>query len=268
MSTAIALRDMGPHAQPSGSVRHRPVSKQDINTTSPEDTDAWVNKPHDTISSTLPLDSHAFTPTHTYWITPHGLLTKNITILDLTPDMDVAYNGMTDAYKAQVKKTLKDHTFTPTWTCHRLNWLGLKYNITDDQGRSIAAWNHPWTSVGEARLTFPESSGHSAHPITLRNKRWGLRTEGFTVNSQPFVWEMDSLWHSTNMTLYKVFRSEDGERKVEVGRYAQKWWGGFVTGGIAVVDGRELDGFLACLTLCVVLKKKRQRAAERNNGAE
>lgn len=64
------------------------------------------------------------------------------------------------------------------------------------------------------------------------------------------------------MTLYKTLE----ENKVAVGKYAQKWWGGFVTGGTFVVDEGEIDGLVACLTLCVVLKKKRQRAAERNSG--
>tara|TARA_R110002003_G_scaffold138_8_gene12710 strand:+ start:14678 stop:15388 length:711 start_codon:yes stop_codon:yes gene_type:complete len=230
--------------------------------------DPWLKTPHDAESSKLPLESRSFSPTAVYWITPHGLLTKNITVLDLTKDMDVPYTDMSNEYKAQVKKTLKDHSFTSAINCHRTNWLGLKYNITDDQNNSIAHWSHHWSSVGEAILTFPEDSPHSAHPISLRNKRWGLRTESFTVNSQPFFWEMDSLWHSTNMTLYRVTGSGEGQKKIEVGKYAQKWWGGFVTGGTFVVDEKELDGVVACLTLIVVLKKKRQRAAERHNGAE
>jgi len=70
------------------------------------------------------------------------------------------------------------------------------------------------------------------------------------------------------MTLYKVSGSGEHERKTEVGKYVQKWWGGFVTGGTVVVDEKEIDGCVACLTLCVVLKKKRQRGAERSYGAE
>lgn len=270
MSTAVALQDMSPHAQRHDSViRHRSISKPDVKPSMvTEEQDDWVNTPHDIDSSTLPLESRSFVPTSTYWISPHFLLSKNITILDLTQDMTVPYAGLTNAYKEEVQKTLKDHSFTPAFTCHRNNWLGLKYNITNDQGETVAEWKHPWSSVGEAVLTFPEDSPHSSHPISLRNKTWGLRTEGFTLNSQPYFWEMDSVWHSTNMTLYKVFGSGEYERKVEVGKYAQKWWGGIVTGGTVVVDEKELDGFIACLTLCVVLKKKRQRAAERHNAGE
>ena len=71
------------------------------------------------------------------------------------------------------------------------------------------------------------------------------------------------MWHSTNMTLFKVYGSGAEQKKIEVGKYAQRRWGACVTGGILVVDAKEIDGIVACLSLCVVLKKKRQRAAER-----
>lgn len=271
MSTAVALQNLNPqtHKETNATVRRRSIRKSSIQgNTSTQSDDSWLNIPHDVASSSLPLDSRSFTPTKVYWISPHGMLTKQITILDLTKDMNVPYTGLTNEYKAEVKKTLKDHSFTPAFTCHRHNWLGLKYNITDDQGHTVADWSHPWTSVREAILTFPKDSPHSSHPISLRNKRWGLRTESFTLNSQLFFWEMDSLWHSTNMTLYKVFGTGEHQRKVEVGKYAQKCWGAFVTGGTLVVDAKEVDGCVSALTLCVVLKKKRQRAAERHNGGD
>jgi len=64
------------------------------------------------------------------------------------------------------------------------------------------------------------------------------------------------------VTLYKVI----GEKRVEVGKYAAKWWGSWSTGGIIVVDTREVDELVAVASLVVVLKKKRQRAAERSGG--
>jgi hypothetical protein len=187
-------------------------------------------------------------------------------VLDLTKDMDVKYTGMTDEYKAQVKKTMQDHSYTPAITCNRNGLFGLTYNVVDDQDKHIAHWSHPWSSLGESILTFPEGSDHSSHPISLKNKAFAMRSEVFTVNSQPYMWEMDSMWHSTNMTLYKVTGTGEAEKKVEIGKYAQKWWGGFVTGGTFVLDEDEINGVVACLTLLVVLRKKRQRAAERNPG--
>lgn len=260
MSTAVALQDM----DYSMSKETRAVRQRRIDSSQQ---DTWLDSPHD-VSSTISLDSASFKPTSVYWITPHGMLTKAITILDLTQDMSVLYTGLTDEYKAAIKTTLKDHSFTPLITCHRQNWIGLKYDIQDNQGKHLAHWSHPWISAGEAVLNFPSDSQHSSHPISLKNKTWGLRTEIFTLNSQPFFWEMDSAWHSHNMTLYKVLSTGEHQKKTEIGKYSQKWWGSVATGGAFVVDDKAIDAVVAALTLVVVLKKRRQRAAERyGNGA-
>lgn len=265
MSTSVALQNMSISNADVNTVRRRKFSRTHIEShSSSEVDDPWLGTPHDVGSSRLPLDSRSFNPTAVYWIAPHGLLSKKITIIDLTKDMDMPYSGLTVEYKAAIKKTLKDHSFAPVLSCHRRTWLGLKYEITDDQNAHVAHWSHPWSSVGEAVLTFPDDSPHSLHPISLSNTRWGLRTESFVHNSQPYIWQMDSLWHSMNMTLYRVTGSGEQQKKVEVGKYAQKWWGSFVTGGTLVVDGSKIDGVVACLTLVVMLKKKRQRAAERH----
>lgn len=268
MSSAVALQEMQPSAagNETGLLRHRSVKGDTSQSDPSNERDEWLSEPHDDSSTAIALDSGPFTPTKTYWITPHGFLSREIKILDLTQDLPVPFTGFSPAYKEQVKKTLKDHSFTPIYTAHRSNWIGLKYTITDSNGELVANWKHPWTSVGEAILTFPDDSPHCSHPISFKNKRWGLRTESFTVNSVPFIWKMDSLWNSTNSTLYKVLGSGDNEQKIVVGKYGQKWWGSFVTGGTFVVDEKEIDGLVACLSLAVLLKKKRQRAAEQKNG--
>lgn len=269
MSSAIAMGDMAGSSdhKDTGAVRHRTTAgaERRASNSSLED-DTWLNAPHDEETSKLPLESSAFKPTAVYWITPHSSLAGQLTVLDLTRDMDVPYTGMTNEYKEHIRKTMQDHSYTPAITCKRKGWFGLTYDVVDDQSNHIANWSHPWTSVREAVLTFPEDSPHASHPVSLQNRTWGLRSETFTLNSQPYLWEMDSLWHSTNITLYKVTGSGDAEKKTEIGRYAQKWWGPFVTGGSFVVDDKEIDGVVACLSLLVVLKKKRQRVAERSPG--
>lgn len=268
MSTAVALHDIQPSAKDNGTVQYRAAPKVKTRSSlSSQEGESWVTEPQDAASLQLPLDSCSFVPTRTYWITPHGMLTKEITVLDLTTDLQTPFVDFSNAYKDEVKKTLKDHTFTPIFSARRTNWLGLKYIITGSDNQKLADWKHPWSSVGEATLTFPEGSPHSSHTISLKNKRWGLRTESFTINSVPFIWEMNSLWHSNAMTLFKVYGSGEQQKRVEVGKYAQKWWGSFVCGGTFVVDENEIDGFIACLTLLVILKKKRQRAAEKSGGS-
>lgn len=262
MSTAIALNDI--HADAT-TLHHRTHSKPSpTHISETEQNDPWL----DTLHAASPSPSQSFVPTHTYWITPHGLLTKNITILNLTHDIAMPYTGLTAEYKAAVQAALKDHSFTPTWTCERINWLGLRYNITDTHGRLVAEWTHPWTSVGAATLTFAsESAPEGMHTLTLKPKKWGLRTEVFVLNSVQYIWEMDSTWHSTHMTLYKVFGEGPTERRETVAKYTEKWWGGVVTGGVLVIDEREeWMAMASCLSAVVILKKKRQRAAERRSG--
>ncbi|KAF2658691.1 hypothetical protein K491DRAFT_592622 [Lophiostoma macrostomum CBS 122681] len=246
MSTAIALQDI--EFSDSGGLRRRRISNGDIKTTTSSSENGRVRSPQDETTSALTLDLQPFRPTTTYWISPHGMLSREIKILDLTRDMDVPFTGFSNVYKDQVKKVLKNHSFTPPFSICRDSWLGLRYTIRNSQGDILAKWKHPWSSVGEATLTFPEHSLHSSHTISLKNKRWGFRTETFTVDSTLFVWKMDSLWHSTKMTLLKVYGSGEHATKIEVGKYAQKWWGGFVTGGTFVINEHELDGLVAYIT--------------------
>ncbi|KAF2740255.1 hypothetical protein EJ04DRAFT_425557 [Polyplosphaeria fusca] len=248
MSTAIAMQDMPSHvkAQEAGVIRHRSnIKQEDVETPqSAGESSDWLNTPQDEATLALPLESRSFTPTNTYWVTPHGMLSRKIEILDLSQDISMPFTGFSSAYKEHVKKTMKDHSFTPVLTLNRNNWLGLQYTAMDSQDKKIADWKHSFTSIGEPVLTFPEDSQHCSHTITLKNKRWGLRTETFIVNSTPFFWEMDNLFHSQYMTLSKAYGTGENMKKVEVAKYAQKWWGGFVTGGTLVVDEKELDGVI------------------------
>lgn len=218
--------------------------------------------PQDSLTAALPQDSPTFAPTHTFWVTPHSFFTRNIPVYDLTADISTPYTGISPAYKTAVQKALKDHSPSPCYTFVRQNWKGLKYSITDSTDATVCDWKHPWSSVGEAVLTFPADSIHSTHAVSLKNRRWGLRTETFVVDSVPYEWQSDSLFVSQYITLYKVL----GEQRIEVGKYAAKWWGSWSTGGTFVVDTREVDELVAVASLVVVLKKKRQRAAERSGG--
>ena len=64
------------------------------------------------------------------------------------------------------------------------------------------------------------------------------------------------------MTLVKKI----GEKQVVVARYAQRW-GSWVTGGVLLVDGREINEGMAVLTTEVMLRRMMQRAAERCKGS-
>jgi hypothetical protein len=282
MATAIELRSMNddlnrrrsmkatstttalsPETTESSIARRRSTSAIDHKQHPDDETPSYYEAtPQDSVITVLPQESPNFAPTHTFWLTPHSPFTRSILVYDLTTDISTPYTGLSPAYKAAIQKALKDHSPTPYCTITRQNWLGSRYTITDSQSTHICDWKHPWSSVGEAVLTFPADSTHSSHAISLKNKRWGLRTEVFVVDSVPYEWASDSLFVSQNMTLYTVLR----DQRVEVGKFANRWWGSWSTGGVLVVDARKVDDLVAVMSLAVVLKKKRQRAAERSSG--
>ncbi|KAF9739138.1 hypothetical protein PMIN01_01772 [Paraphaeosphaeria minitans] len=124
---------------------------------------------------------------------------------------------------------------------------GIKY--ASNQGKRILARvahsiSHgfrtlPTSSVGAATLAFAsQAAPEGMHALTLKPNKWGLRTEAFVLNSVQYLWEMDSTWHSTHMTLYKMFGEGKTATRETVAKYAEKWW------------------------------KKRQRAVERRSGGE
>jgi hypothetical protein len=217
--------------------------------------DSWRTESTDIKSEKV---SPTYTPTTVYWVAPQGTATSKIVVYDVSKDIHMPYIGMTNDYAAEVKRALNDHIYTPAITIEATHWLGLKYQIKDEQGNHVAHWSHPLVQLNDALLVFPEKSPHATHPISVRNKTWSLGTETFTCNTHSYVWEMDSLWHTASMTLYKVVGSGDRQAKVKVAQFAKKWWGGAGTGGAFVVDEKELDGVVACLTLLVKLKKNKQ----------
>jgi len=238
MATAIQLKPMSddierrrsmkatstslsPEATTDSTIAHRRSTSAINSRPNPsEDPSSYENQPQDTLSASLAQDSPGFAPTRTFWVTPHSFCTRAIPVYDLTVDISTPYTGLSPAYKTAVQKALKDHSPSPCYTFTRQSWLGQKYSITDSQSTTVCNWKHPWSSVGEAVLTFPTNSEHSTHPVSLKNKKWGLRTETFVVNSVPYEWQSDSLFVSQYVTLYKVL----GEQRVEVGKYAAKWW--------------------------------------------
>ena len=75
----------------------------------------------------------------------------------------------------------------------------------------------------------------------------------------PYSWRCNSKYKANRMTLLKNI----GGRQVVVARYAQRW-GSWITGGVLLVDTREVDEVVALLSAYVMLKRMQQRAAERS----
>ena len=205
-----------------------------------------LNSSHGSDASRLPLDEQPFVPTHTFWVTPHG--TREVRVLDLTDDISVPYTELDSEYKADVKRALKEHTFSPVFTYFRESPLlrtSKHYSIKDERGEELAQLKLTGSTTGETVITFPEDSPHCHHPISTKNKPFS--PEAFTLNAQSYFWEAEK-GLSEKKTLYRIEGEGQDQRKVQIGKYAL---GGafFSRGGICVVDDREIDGLVACLTL-------------------
>lgn len=132
----------------------------------------------------------------------------------------------------------------------------------------IAHIHYPIFASGATALSFPPTSRHSSHNITLKTKRWYLRSEYFVKDSVMYEWVPESLMHSRRHVLLRT----TGEVKKEVAKLAMVWAWGFGEGGVLAVDESEdksdggIDGVVAVLGALTAFRKKRQRDGGRGGG--
>ncbi|KAI9853769.1 MAG: hypothetical protein M1813_001811 [Trichoglossum hirsutum] len=198
-----------------------------------------------------------FRPTQTFYIVPHGSFTKNIQILDLTPNLTVPYSD--PGFAAHAKQVAKQGGVPPCVTVQKVNLFGTRYVVLDpnDNNSELASWKAARTSFGSSHIGFPFGSRHSSHPIKLS----GFPKESFTHNSTPYTWEHG---HWRNRNRYSLWMElPAGERRL-VARYWQKW--NWRTGGTVVLDGGQLDDLVVLITCVAILRRKRQRQAESSAG--
>lgn len=91
-------------------------------------------------------------------------------------------------------------------------------------------------------------------------KRIGLGDkEHFVMNSTEYVWKIDreGKWYHKNFKLVKHF----GDRRIVVAKF---WEPARWKGGVLVVDETEIDAMVAVVTCYIMLRKKKQKDAERS----
>ncbi|KAH8722531.1 hypothetical protein GQ44DRAFT_711618 [Phaeosphaeriaceae sp. PMI808] len=209
------------------------------------------------------LDKAAFAPNRIFYILRHNLFSKEVFILDLTSSLHVPYDGgeITNELRDAARTLSEDKTLTanPIYRLKGKHWYSSEQKMFDhSSGTELATWKHGSASFSAANFSFPSASPHSSHPITMKPPKWHKRTNEWVRDSITYSWRCDSKNKANRMTLVKTI----GAEQTVAGRYAQRW-GSWVTGGILLVDSREEDEVLACLTACVMLRRMQQRAAER-----
>ncbi|KAF2182015.1 hypothetical protein K469DRAFT_691633 [Zopfia rhizophila CBS 207.26] len=212
----------------------------------------------------IPIDESTFVPTRTLYVLRHNLFSTSTKIIDITSQTEVRYSGgeISDELRDAARWLTKDESRTanPIYQLQRKHWWNSTSTMTGATtlGVELASWKHPGMSFGKAEISFPENSSHGTHGLTMAPVKWYRRTNEWVQDSVVYTWRCNSKFKANRMTLLK----ELGGKKVVVARYAQRW-GSWVTGGVLLIDNKEIDEVAAVLTCCVMLKRMQQRAAER-----
>lgn len=229
-----------------------------------EDADSSHDEEEDA-DSKVPLDDSNFKPTRIFYVLRHNLFSKEVNIIDVTSEIlpQCAGGELTDAVRDAARALTEDksNTKSPVFRLERKHFWSSEFTFKNNASPNIelATWKHPSISFGKALLAFPSTSSPlSTHPITMAPTKWYLRTNEWVQDSVTYSWKCSSKWKANRVILVKKV----GEKQIVIGRYAQRW-GSWVTGGVLLVDGREIREELGVLTICVMLKRMQQRAAER-----
>jgi hypothetical protein len=216
-----------------------------------------------------------FTPDRTFYINRFYLLSSEINIFDLTGKLPPSnYKGgfIADELRNQAREIAKGESkqkTSPAYQLHKAHWwtrgmtlvrgraTGGDSDNTKAAQSELAYWKHPVLSTGTPVLSFPEGSSLSQHDISLVPKNRLRRTTNFVHGDVSYTWECDSKFKSNRLVLYKTV----GNKKSIVARYAQRI-GNWASGGVLLVEGKEVDEAMAVLSAVVVLTRLQQRTAE------
>jgi hypothetical protein len=208
--------------------------------------------------NTVPETEH-FKPTHIYHIVTHSSLTKVIKVLDITDNVTVTLDS--DEFSKQVEEITKGSPPDPWLTVTRGHWWNNRFTVTSpSESGTLAEWKSGLMSWSDTYLNFPSGSSHSSHHITMKAKSYWKFREQFVIDSVTYTWIPDNALINVKFTLYKSI----GSHELKVGRYEQKWK--FLkTGGTLLLNTDEIDNVVGILTCLVLLLKRRQKEAERQN---
>jgi hypothetical protein len=203
------------------------------------------------------------------YIEPHLTPGKGITIHDVTGHVTVAYDDFSDTFRQVARDAVQSPAVAaaPLLTIRRGSFWKATLRVCAGASKTeeLVAWKASRHSRGRNRLVFPAGSPHdraAQGTVEMKPERRFLgRAEAFVVGSVLFTWRMESSWNSRRFTL---FEAVGGGEEVEIARFRQVSL--MRAGGVLVVDPDKIDPVLAATTACVMLRKIRQRQAERSSG--
>jgi hypothetical protein len=136
-----------------------------------------------------------------------------------------------------------------------------KVGVANDPPAEGARLHSPLLAFGTSTLTFPPSSPHSSHKITISPTSVATRAQSFVKDSVEYLWEVNhskgetdkdkSKLHSGQVNLWK----SDSAKRIEVARYVSQS-GKFEVGGVLVIGEKDVDGLVAVGTVLGVLGQR------------
>ena len=220
--------------------------------------------------SSKPIDeAHTLRPSHVLYLAP-GRRKVHSEISDLTSYLLSSYTeSITPAFQDSVQRVLRANpALRPTWQATRGSWYsnssvkvfhaaGIEEQDAS-HGRDVASLHAPILAFGTTSITFPPSSEHSSHTLTVSPVSMTTRAQAFVEDSIPYIWEPAGEGHSETaspssecLSLYKA----DSTKRIEVARYASQS-GKFEVGGILLVQEGEVDVVMSLVTLLGVLNQR------------
>jgi len=231
-----------------------------IHTNSPHFSITKMTQSESATNSNTFSEAEPLKPSRIFHIVPHSSLTKTIKVLDITDRITAPYTS--DEFTEQAKEIPKSSPPDPWLTVTRVpHWWSRRFTVESaSEPGKLVEWKGGLMSWSSNVLSFTSGSPHSSHPITMKTKSYWKFREQFVFDSITYTWVSDNAWTNIKYTLYKSI----GSREVRVGRYEQRWK--FLrTGGTLVLNTKEIDDVVGVLTCLVVLLKRRQKEAERQN---
>lgn len=203
----------------------------------------------------IPIDGAiTLRPTKILYIVPQSGWARDTTILDLTSQLHSSYHDkITSELKASAKRLANSSPPTePIFTLTRAHWYSSsRITVTDAAGVQLAEWYSPLMGYGVTHISFPQDSPHCSHALEVKPLSVARRAQTFVNNSATYAWETGGRFKSGRMSLFKAVVA----KKIEVARYESDT-GGFIAGGLLVVETREVDELVALLTCMAVLNQR------------
>jgi hypothetical protein len=206
-----------------------------------------------------------FVPTRVFWIAQFGVMSKAIKIYDITSSTSQSKEIYREPKEAS--KLVKDQA--ATYSFKKRGWR-KPYDMyhgdwttsdTTEPAPIIASWKGN-RQMRSSHYSFPESSPHSSHDITMKRMTVWKRTETFIVDSVQYSWKFNNGYTRSKLTLTRTL----GGRETVVAHFNGLFPHIYQAGVLSIQDDLEDGGkdaynliVLAIMTCCTMLRKDRQR---------